>query len=74
MARYGQRSMDDQLRFSPTGPRQLNEQDRQGPKAVKVIRNDRDDVIRAKAHFDPLISFEEDAALQAILDQRAGMQ
>lgn len=74
VASYGNRSMGDQLRFSPTGPRPLNTQDRTHDKDVKVIRNDRSDVIRTKAHFDPIVSREEDAELQRVLDQRAGSQ
>lgn len=73
--RYGLRSMGDELRYSPDGPRLLNESDSfEGTRIPKVIRNDEQDQIRAKAAFDPLVSVEENEQLQQILNKRAGTQ
>jgi DNA invertase Pin-like site-specific DNA recombinase len=71
---YGQRSMGDQRRHSPEGPRELEDDDRDTDGKPKVIRNPESSIIRAKAHFEPLIGLEQHKELISILDQRGGTQ
>jgi hypothetical protein len=76
---YGRRSMGDQLRFSPHGPRELNDEDYcpegESPQTKpKVIRNADADQITAPARFDPLVDAERHKRLVATLDARAGSQ
>lgn len=78
IARYGVRSMGDQLRFTPDGPRELGESDYrvddgEGSKP-KVIRNAAGSHVQAAAKFTPLESVEDHEELQRILDERAGVQ
>ena len=75
IASYGRRSMGDQLRFSPEGPRPLDEaQDFGLDKQCKVVMNATSSLIQAPARFEPLVSVEERRVLMEILDQRAGTQ
>lgn len=78
IARYGQRSMGDQLRYTPEGPRELNDSDFRLDDAAgtkpKVIRNAPEDCIQAAAKFAPLVTPKERQELTEILDSRAGTQ
>lgn len=74
MCRYGTRSMGDRLRYSPTGPRGLEETDFRSDEKPKIIRNTPAERIEAPARFEPLVATEEHQKLQAILDRRAGTQ
>ena len=71
---YGRRSMGDQLRFSPTGPRPLGELDFRQDGKPKVIQNLPEVVQRASAHFEPIVELAEHQELQLILDSRAASQ
>jgi hypothetical protein len=71
----GIRSMGDQLRFTPDGPRTLEDSDfREQDGKPKVVRNPDDDCVRANAHFDSLIDPIEHAELLKTLDGRSGNQ
>jgi len=56
IARYGVRSMGDQLRLSETGPRELDEDDFRSDDEPKVIRNPESIQILAPARFEPILS------------------
>jgi len=71
---YGRRSMGDQLRFSPDGPRELEESDRRADGKAKVIQNPESVRITAPAKFEPLVDSDRHDKLLAILDERAGSQ
>lgn len=72
---YGKRSIGDQLRFSPDGPRTLADQDYvDGSDRPKVVENAKENRITAEASFEPLICLGEHERLQKTLDQRAGTQ
>lgn len=76
---YGQRSMGDQLRFSPDGPRELDDSDFRavsdsGDSKPKVIQNPVDSQITASAKFNPVVSVDEHLKLNAILDARSSTQ
>lgn len=72
----GRRSMGDQLRHAPDGPRALNDSDfRHDSGKPKVVQNPESSRIVAKAHFEsPLVDPDEHRRLQQILDERAGTQ
>jgi hypothetical protein len=70
----GRRSMGDQSRFTPTGPRPLNALDQQNNGKPKVIQNSPENRIVAKAHFPAITEQAEYDRLNAILDERAGSQ
>lgn len=70
----GRRSMGDQLRFSPDGPRALNECDYRHDEKPKVVRNLEAKTINAPASFGPLVPPERHENLIALLDERAGRQ
>jgi hypothetical protein len=70
----GRRSMGDQLRHSPSGPRELTEADFREGKTPKVIQNPKETWTTGKAHFDPAFSSEQQATLEKELDARAGTQ
>jgi Recombinase len=75
IASYGRRSMGDQLRFSPDGPRRLDEtQDFGRDKQCKVVLNPDASQIRTPSKFQPLISVEERRELLQVLDKRGGTQ
>ena len=74
LTQYGLRSMGDQLRYSPTGPREVEDSDFHVDKKPKVIRNPECDRTIAKAHFDPLVDLGQHEGLLRILDARAGTQ
>lgn len=71
---YGRRSMGDRLRFSPDGPRELDERDYRVDDKKKVIRNPDEHAVTGKATFEPLIDPERHRELLAVLDQRGGTQ
>jgi Recombinase len=73
---YGRRSMGDQVRFSPEGPRNLEATDRRPDGKPKVIRNPDSSLIRkpVAVSFEPIIEPERQAKLVALLDQRGGTQ
>lgn len=74
VTQYGRRSLGDQRRFSPNGPRPLNDSDRRHDCMPKIIRNDPALAVRTSAKFDPLISEDRASRLLSLLDQRAGTQ
>lgn len=71
---YGQRSMGDRRRLTPEGPRLMDDSDYRPDNQPKVIRNPQDQVITAKAHFEPLIPESQAERLTKVLDKRAGAQ
>jgi hypothetical protein len=73
---YGRRSLGDQVRFSPEGPRNLEETDLRSDGKPKVIRNPDSSLITkpVAVRFEPLIEPERQAKLLALLDQRGGTQ
>lgn len=74
ITQHGIRSMGDQARFTPEGPRNLTENDLREPGKPKVIRNLLELQIQAPASFTPLVDPEEHRKLIEILDQRGGTQ
>lgn len=72
--RHGVRSLGDQVRFTPHGPRELIEDDYRADSRPKVIRNPEDVQIRVPARFEPLVLEEDHASLGRALDIRAGTQ
>src|SRR5205807_275759 len=71
---HGRRSMGDQARFTPTGPRPLADSDYRTDGLPKVVVNPHATLVTAPAHFDPLIDPERHNRLIAVLDKRAGTQ
>jgi hypothetical protein len=72
---YGRRSMGDQLRMTPDGPRELTDADfRDDNEETKVVRNLKSQVIEGQAHFDPSLTRDQQCELDAVLDRRAGSQ
>ncbi|HEV8068326.1 MAG TPA: recombinase family protein [Planctomycetaceae bacterium] len=76
VATHGQRSMGDQLRMTPEGPRSLSEGDYRANNEPKVIRNPKTQHITAKSAspFEPVVDQQKFDELQEILDLRAGSQ
>jgi hypothetical protein len=74
IATYGRRSMGDQLRFTPDGPRELTDSDYHVDESPKVIRNPAGEQIEAPAKFDPLVELRQHMELLETLDKRAGTQ
>ena len=71
---HGLRSMGDKLRFTPQGPRNLDDRDYRSDNRPKVIRNPESEQIVAPARFEPLVDAERHHRLLAALDTRAGTQ
>jgi hypothetical protein len=73
---YGRRSMGDQARFTPQGPRALEETDRDAEGQPRVVRNPEAALITrpSPAAFEPLIDPERRRRLVALLDERGGTQ
>jgi hypothetical protein len=71
---YGRRSMGDVLRFSPEGPRELEETDFRPDGKARVVVNPQEERIKATATFDPLVEANQQQRLLEKLDQRAGTQ
>jgi DNA invertase Pin-like site-specific DNA recombinase len=76
IAAYGRRSMGDQVRFSPDGPRNLEENDLRADGKPKVVRNSDSSLIKSPVavRFDPVIDPEKQAKVIALLDQRGQTQ
>jgi hypothetical protein len=74
VVRYGLRSMGKFNRYTVDGPRELTDNDMRADGKPKVIRNADGDQIKAKAHFEPVVSIEEHESLNQVLDKRAGTQ
>ncbi|MDB5391721.1 MAG: hypothetical protein JWM11_7367 [Planctomycetaceae bacterium] len=71
---YGLRSMGDQRRHSPDGPRELDVGDWRFDRKPKVVRNPESSIIRAQANFKPLIEPAKQADLIIILNERGKSQ
>jgi hypothetical protein len=71
---YGRRSMGDQLRFTPDGPRALGEADYRADGKPKVVANPPDVRVEAPARFEPLVDQKRHQQLLTTLDQRSGTQ
>jgi hypothetical protein len=71
---HGRRSMGDQLRLTPEGPRELDESDHRTDGKPKVIRNGEAQQVTARAHFEPLVDLDRHDRLMRKLDERAGTQ
>lgn len=75
VAQYGVRSMGDQVRLTPEGPRELQKSDYDTfTEKPKVIRNPDFSLIKAPAHFEPIEDPADHERLIKVLDQRAGTQ
>lgn len=74
VAAYGLRSMGDKLRFTPSGPRILEDRDFRKDDKPKVIRNPESERITAPARFEPLVDVDRHRQLLAALDARGGTQ
>jgi hypothetical protein len=66
--------MGDQLRFTPDGPRHLNEMDLRNDGQPKVVVNPDNARIVARARFEPLVDETHHLQLMRELDRRAGTQ
>jgi hypothetical protein len=71
---HGRRSMGDQLRFSPEGPRQLDDADLRSDGKPKVVTNTEAVRVKAVTRFEPLVELERHQLLLDKLDKRAGTQ
>jgi hypothetical protein len=73
---YGRRSMGDQARYSPQGPRPLEDADRNSEGQPRVVRNPEGALITrpSPVQFEPLIDPERQRQLIALLDERGGTQ
>jgi DNA invertase Pin-like site-specific DNA recombinase len=71
---YGRRSVGDQLRFTPEGPRPLGEADFRTDGHPKAVANPAGVRIEAPAHFEPLVDPGRHRRLLQDLDERAGTQ
>ena len=72
---YGRRSMGDRYRYSPHGPRNLEEKDfRPDGDQPKVVQNPESTRTRSPAKIEPLLSPDEYERMIRILDERAGTQ
>ena len=74
VATYGLRSMGDKFRYTPEGPRELEESDFRPDEKPKVIRNPESKRIKAPARFPPLVDVERYRRLIADLNARGGTQ
>jgi hypothetical protein len=71
---YGRRSMGDQLRFAPEGPRGLNEGDLRNDGKPKVVINPESERIISSARFEPVVDRARHLHLLGTLEQRSGTQ
>jgi hypothetical protein len=71
---YGRRSMGDQLRFTPGGPRPLEESDYHPDGKPKVVANPASVRVAVPAVFEPLVDPERHRRLLDDLDRRGGNQ
>ncbi len=74
MMTYGRRSMGDQLRFTPEGPRVLSEQDYRSDGQPKFIVNSRPTQIVAAGRFEPIVDAAKHDQLLRELERRSGSQ
>jgi hypothetical protein len=74
MSVFGRRSMGDQLRYSSSGPRALEDCDYRADGKPKVIRRPDGEVIRTTARFAPRVDPAEHDSLLHVLDQRGASQ
>lgn len=74
VVQYGKRSMGDQTRFTPDGPRELKDEDIRPDGRPKIVANDAKDLISSAAHFEAVVPIEEHDELQRVLDSRATSQ
>src|SRR5262249_53083396 len=76
VAGYGRRSMGDQARFSPTGPRPLQAEDFRPDGQARVVRNPESALIRqaGAVPFAPVVEPEVQRQVVALLEARAGKQ
>ena len=68
------RSMGDQLRFMPEGPRELEDSDYRHDEKPKIARNIEEQQIIRPAHFEPPVDVDRHEKLLKLLDERAGTQ
>ncbi len=71
---YGRRSMGDKRRFSPEGPRELEEADLRSDGKAKVVVNPESMRVQATATFAPLVDSERHQRLLDKLDERGATQ
>ena len=71
---FGRRSMGDRLRFTPKGPRVLQESDYRHDAKPKIIRNEEAAIVRRDAAFKPLVDSDDHHELLDILDARGKSQ
>ena len=71
---YGRRSMGDQLRFTPDGPRPLEDADMRADDRPKVVMNPPGSRVTAPARFEPLMEPGRHRALLEDLDARGATQ
>lgn len=74
VAAYGRRGIGDKMRFTPAGPRNLQQRDFRPHGQPKVICNSQSEMISGPACFEPLVDAERHRRLLATLDARAGTQ
>jgi len=76
VATYGRRSMGDQLRFTPDGPRELCEADHRADGKPKVASNPHSARIQqlVPVNIEPIVDPAVQDTIIAILDARAGTQ
>jgi hypothetical protein len=67
---YNKRSMGDQLRLTPAGPRALQEADYRPDGKKKTVVNPAEQRIRAPAPFEPIISAERHDRIRQELERR----
>lgn len=71
---YGRRSMGDQMRYSPHGPRELTDADIRDGDKPKVVLNPEAEWTKTSAKFAPLVDPERLTMLLQKLDQRSKSQ
>ena len=76
VATHGLRSMGDQLRMTPNGPRPLSDDDYRDKQTPKVVRNPESQriIVNSPSAFEPVIEPGRFNRLQLILDERGGTQ
>lgn len=75
LAEYGRRSMGEKARFSPDGPRPLDDRDFGGPDGGRrVIVNPASQRVRSSVLTKPAMTEEAFVQLQRTLDERGGTQ
>ena len=74
ICQHGVRSMGDKARFTPAGPREMEERDYRSDDKPKVIRNPEVNLVVAPARFEALVDPERHEKLISELDQRGRSQ